>query len=206
MSFLEGIKNRISDAARDAEKAAADAANRAKEAVTNTIDAAKVTARAAISDPPAPSAASVEHAQAAAADAVRNATPPPNKKPESKKSEPAVFAGFGVSAAGGMNDTSAGGQASAGYALGIRGTAKEYSSTGMVDGAMGAAAGIGFEAGVVWDMPDLYGEGHQLTIACEAVSVSVLLGRDNEINGFSASVGKSVGYGGFHFGTNTEDK
>src|SRR5262249_30687186 len=93
-------------------KAAADAAARAKEVVANTVGSAKETVRGIAAEPPAPSAASVEHAQKAAADAARNAMPPTAKK--APKKEGGVFAGFGASAAAGT-DAGMGAQASAGF-------------------------------------------------------------------------------------------
>lgn len=202
MSVLSNIRSRISSSLHDAEKAAADAAEKAKQAVASAAGAAKERARTVVADPPAPSAASVSHASQASVDAARNAPAAAKQAPVHK--EAGIYAGFGASAAAGT-DEGVGGQVSAGYLVGVGGTMKTYGSTGVVDGAVGASAGVGFEAGVVGDVRDFYGDGYQVGVSAGPVSINVSFNRDNEWTGASVAVAESTGAGIFHFDTHTED-
>lgn len=200
MSFISGIRERLSDAVHDAEKAASEVASRAKETVSNAASAVQNKARAAVADAPAPSAASETHASEAAAEAARNAPKPTS----AKKAEPAVFIGTGVSAAAGT-DRGLGGQASAGYVIGSHGTLRTYGTTGVVNGAMGATAGAGIEVGVVGNVADMYGPGYQITLDVGVVAFNAGFGADKSLSSVSVSTGKSTGGGIFQFDTRTED-
>lgn len=202
MSFLSGIRERVSRTLDEAADAASTAASKAKEAVTNAAGAAKEAIRTA-AEPPAPSPASVAHAQRAAADAARNAmAAPPKKTPAGK--EAGIYMGFGGGAMAGA-DTAVGGQASAGYLVGFGGTMKTYGSTATADGAIGASAGAGFELGIVGNVDEFYGEGHQLSASYGAVTGTLSFNRNKEWTGVSVGVSESVGAGVFMLGTRTED-
>lgn len=202
MSFLSGIRERVSRTLDEAADAASTAASKAREAVTSIAAAAKASTRAA-AEPPAPSSESVAHAQRAAADAARNSVAsPPRKTPAGK--EAGIYMGFGASAMAGA-DTAVGGQASAGYLVGFGGTMKTYGSTGAANGGFGAGAGAGFEVGFIGNVDEFYGDGHQVSGSFGPLSGSLSFNRDKELTGGSFGVAESIGAGGFMVETHTED-
>jgi hypothetical protein len=204
MSFLSSIRNRVTGSIHAAEDAAAGVAAKAEDVVKGAAATAKAMGRGVVGEAPSPSAASLAHAARASADFARNASPALGKTATHGKG-PGVFAGFGASAAAG-GDVGIGGQASAGYLVGANGDLKEYGSTGTVNGSLGASAGVGFEAGIVRDIDDFYGDGYQVSISGGAVSASLSFTSDKKLVSGSLSVGKSVGAGLFHFDTHTEDR
>lgn len=202
MSFLSGIRERVSRTFDEAADAASTAASKAREVVTSVAAGAKESTRAA-AEPPAPSPESVAHAQRAAADAARNSVAsPPRKTPAGK--EAGIYMGFGASAMAGA-DTAVGGQASAGYLVGFGGTMKTYGSTATPNGGFGATAGAGFELGLIGNVDEFYGEGHQVSASWGPITGSLSFNRDKEWTGASVGVSESIGAGGFMLETHTED-
>ncbi|MBX3210390.1 MAG: hypothetical protein KF764_35485 [Labilithrix sp.] len=201
MTLLSRIRECVSSTIHDAEEAASGAAAKAEGAAATV----KQRALEIVSAPPAPSASTLRHAAQAAVDAARNAARGRDEKPTSGAG-PGVFVGVGTSAAAG-GDIGVGGQASAGYVLGAGGEVKTYGSTGVVSGSLGAAAGVGLEAGlIVSDVRDFYGDGYQLSVCPPGlVSLEMSFTRDKQLTAISVGVAKSAGAGLFHFDTHTED-
>lgn len=203
MSVMSRIRERVASTIETAEEAASGAAAKAEQAATGAAAAVREKARALTAE--APSAATLRHAAQAAVDAARNASGAPTPSVTAGKGM-GVFLGVGTSAAAGT-DAGVGGQISAGYVAGASGELKTYGNTGVVNGAMGAVAGGGLEAGIiVSDVRDFYGDGSQLSF-CPAgiVSASLAFDKDKQLTSISVAVGKSTGGGIFQYDTHTED-
>lgn len=199
MSIVSRLRERVVDSLHRLEEASPkEIAKAARSMIPSGREAHGRAARA-----PEPSPSVVAHATKAASDAARNDAPASPSTSGSKR-ELGVFAGVGASAAMG-GDAGVGGELSAGFTAGSNGTVQSYGTTGVVNGAIGVAAGAGVEVGIA-DVSKFYGEGYQLSGSVGAFTGSLSFTRDKEFVGGSLAVGKSVGGGLFHFETTTVDR